>query len=74
MKKYLIPFTNWRIAVLSLLAVLALVLIIAEADNIALLLAIKASGFAIGYACYRLSTLWDKRGLIDELKVFSEGL
>ena len=48
MKKYLIPLTNWRIAVLSLLAVLALVLVMADADNIALLLAMPFSNHGSG--------------------------
>ncbi len=74
MKKYLIPFLNWRVLVLSLLAMAALVLILGEAESLKVFLSIKAVGFALGYLCYRLSRYWDNRGLINELSVYSENL
>lgn len=72
MKKYLTPFLNWRVLVLTVLAMAALVLILGEAESLKVFLSIKAVGFALGYLCYRLSKHWDERGLIDELNVYSE--
>lgn len=74
MKKYLTPFLNWRVLVLTVLAMAALVLILGEAESLKVFLSIKVLGFALGYLCYRLSRYWDERGLIDELNVYSENI
>lgn len=70
MKPYLKPFLNWRIDTLMLLAMVAMMLILSECDQLPTLLATKVAGFATAYGYYRLSQHWDKQGLIDELNVF----
>lgn len=72
MKKYLIPFLNWRILVLNAIAMLAFLLLAGDTDDIIVFLFIKVLGFGCGYACYRLVERWDKLGLINELNVYSE--
>lgn len=72
MKQYLNLLLNWRIDALMLLATVAMLLILSESDVLSTLLATKVAGFALAYACYRLSQAWDKRGLIDELNIFNE--
>ena len=74
MKKYLIPFRNWRVLVLTALAMLALLLLAGETDDMTVLLLIKAIGFGCGWLCFRLGNRWDKLGLIDELNVYSENI
>lgn len=72
--KYLTPLRNWRIVALTILAMVAFALIIGETDDLTTFVTIKAAGFALAYACYRLSCHFDRRHLIDELNVFSEDL
>lgn len=74
MKKYLIPLLNWRVLVLSLLAMAAALLILGDTDNLTVFMIIKTAGFGLGYLCYRLFRHWDERGLINELSVYSENL
>lgn len=74
MKKYLLPLLNWRVLVLSLLAMMALVLILGDTDDLTVFMIIKTAGFGLGYLCYRLFRHWDERGLINELSVYSENL
>ena len=74
MKKYIIPLLNWRVLVLAALALVAFVLVVGEAEDITVLLLTKATGFAMGYACFRLGSHWDKAGLIDELNVYGENV
>lgn len=74
MKKYLLPLLNWRVLVLSLLAMMALVLILGDTDDLTVFMLIKPAGFGLGYLCYRLARHWDARGLISELDVYSENL
>ena len=74
MKKYLIPFLNWRVLVLTLLSMVAFVLIMGETESLKVFLLIKVLGFALGYLCYRLGKYWDERGLISELDVYSENV
>lgn len=70
MRPYLQLLTNWRIDLLMVLAIVALVLILGECEDLSTLLATKLVGFALAYGCYKLSQAWDKKGLIDELKIF----
>ncbi len=70
MKELFTPFTNWRVHVLAALALVALVLLASESsDDTSLLtmLSVKAAGFAIAYAAYRLGRYWDGKGKINEL-------
>ena len=71
MKQYLKPFINWRIDLLVLLAMVAMLLILSECDKLSTLLTTKAVGFAIAYGCYRLAQRWDRKGLINELDIFN---
>ena len=70
MKQYLKLFINWRIDLLVLLAMVAMLLILSECEDLSTLIATKLVGFALAYGCYKLSQAWDKKGLIDELKIF----
>lgn len=74
MKKYLIPLLNWRVLVLSLLAMAAALLILGDTDDLTVFMIIKPAGFGLGYLCYRLFRHWNERGLINELSVYSENL
>ncbi len=70
MKQFFTPFTNWRVHVLAVLAMAALVLLVSEPDDSAPLLtylAVKAAGFALAYVIYRLGRYWNSKGKINEL-------
>lgn len=71
MKPYLKLFLNWRIDVLMALAIVAFMLILGECEDISTLIATKLVGFGLAYGCYKLSQVWDKQGLIDELNIFN---
>lgn len=71
MRPYLQLLTNWLIDLLMVLAIVALALILSECEKISTLLIIKAVGFAIAYGCFKLSQVWDKKGLINELDIFN---
>lgn len=53
-----------RTVIISILFCVALVLLMAESDNVAVLLASKAAAFAVGYAAVRLS---DRSTLSDTI-------
>ena len=74
MKKYLLPLLNWRVIVLTALAIVAAFLILGDTDTPAVFLTIKVAGAGIAYLAYRLARYWDARGLIDELNVYSDNL
>lgn len=70
MKELLTPFTNWRTHVLAILGMVAVILLCSETEDDASLfavIAIKAAGFALVYAIYRLFTYWNAKGKINEL-------
>jgi len=60
-------FKNWRVAVLAALGVIATVLITSEEENGTTGFIVKAAGFALAYAVYRLFRHWQKRGKLEEL-------
>lgn len=71
--------TNWRYYILVLLAcigVLGICAIPADAlpigQYIILLITTKAVGAAAFYSCWRLSSIWEKKGLITELSDIKE--
>ena len=68
MKTLINTLKNCRIAALFVVIAAAMLLVFCETDNLALLIAIKAAGFALAYASYRLWLYWDKKGLVDELR------
>ena len=70
MKKYFIPYLNWRVHVLTLLAMVALVLLAGDTDescSTLYFLFIKVVGFGVAYITYRLGKYWDGKGKINEL-------
>lgn len=72
MKKLISVYLNWRIYVLSVLGMFALLLIASDNDNMTSFLLSKALGFALAYGCYRLGKYWDGKGQINELMVLAE--
>ena len=71
MKKYITPFTNWRIIALTILGIIAFILLCGETDSLATFALIKVSGFGIAYLTYRLGSYWRSQGLIDEIETFN---
>jgi len=70
MKKYLSPFTNWRIVVLTILAALALAFAAGDCDNLVLFFITKVIAVILGFATHKLSKRWD--GKMPELEVFND--
>lgn len=70
--KYLKVFRNWRIVALTVFSIAALLLILGDGDNVAVIVFTKLVGFAIGYLVYRIGKDWKGRGMLDELDVFDE--
>ena len=70
MKKYLSPFTNWRIVVLTILAALALAFAAGDCDNLVLFFVTKVIAVILGFATHKLSKRWD--GKMPELEVFND--
>lgn len=67
MKDIFFPFRNWRTHVLTVLAFVAIVLLIGETDSLAVILITKPLGLAVCYGIYRLGKYWDSKGKINEL-------
>lgn len=75
MKKYFIPYLNWRVHVLTLLAMVALVLLAGDTDescSILYFLFIKVVGFGVAYITYRLGKYWYAKGKLKELDYITE--
>ena len=72
MKELFIPFKNWRIHVLFVLAITALFLIIGECDDTSTFLITKGIGFSLAYIIYRLGKYWNAKGKINELMALAE--
>lgn len=68
--KYLLPFKNWRIVVLTILAALALAFAAGDCDNLALFFVTKVIAVILGFATHKLSKRWD--GKMPELEVFND--
>lgn len=69
--KYLLPFKNWRIVLLTILAALALAFAAGDSDSLALFLASKVAAVILGYITHTLWNRWDNLGLITELEVWN---
>lgn len=69
--KYLLPFKNWRIVVLTVMALLAILLIFCDGDDLGALACAKAIGIALTYGCWRVADQWEAAGLITELEVWN---
>jgi hypothetical protein len=68
--KYLLPFKNWRIVVLTILAALALAFAAGDCDNLVLFFVTKVIAVILGFATHKLSKRWD--GKMPELEVFND--
>lgn len=62
------PLLNWRIHVLAILAMIALILLAGDSEDITTFFVTKVIGFGICYITYRLAKYWHSRGLIDEIE------
>lgn len=70
--KYLSPFTNWRIVLLTILAALALAFAAGDSDNLGAFLISKIAAVILGYITYALWNRWDNLALITELEVWND--
>lgn len=61
---------NWRINLLALMAVIALVFAISEAETLTLFILSKVIALALGLATYLIGKHWNNKGIInlDELE------
>lgn len=72
MENWLKIYTNWRIWVLLILSMPAIVLIFAESDHMGRLIAGKAAGIALACITYRLGKYWAAKGKIKEITDLEE--
>lgn len=72
MKELFTPFRNWRVIVLAVLVMVAVVLILGDCDDMDCLLLTKGVGFGLAYIIYRLGKYWDAKGKINELTALAE--
>lgn len=70
--KYLQPFTNWRIVLLTILAALTLAFAAGDCDNLGAFLISKVAAVILGYITHALWTRWDNLALITELEVWND--
>lgn len=68
--KYLLPFKNWRIVVLTILAAATLAFAAGDCDNLVLFFVTKVIAVILGFATHKLAQLWD--GKMPELEVFND--
>lgn len=68
--RYLKLLANWRIMAITALAVLAVVMLAGDTDDIRTLVCSKAAGIIIGYMTFRLAEAW--KGKMPELDIFRE--
>ena len=67
--KYLLPFKNWRIVVITLLAAIVLMLAMCDGECFILVFVTKVLAVVLGYATHGLAKRWE--GKMPELDVFS---
>lgn len=67
--KYLQPFTNWRIVLLTILAAATLAFAAGDCDNLVLFFVTKVIAVILGFATHKLSKRWE--GRMPELEVFN---
>lgn len=72
MNKYLKIYLNWRINVMALLAVTAIVLITSNCDSPLAFILTKVMGFLLGYLTYRFERYWQDRGELKELELLDD--
>lgn len=66
MNKYLKIYLNWRVNVLTILAMVVTILIASENESLSQLFLTKIAGFVLGYFTFRLGKYWNSKGKIDE--------
>lgn len=67
MNKYFKAYLNWRVNVLSILAIVVTLLIVADSEDLLVLFLTKIAGLSLGYLTFRLGKYWNSKGKIDEL-------
>lgn len=72
MNKYLKIYLNWRINVMALLAVTAIVLITSDSDSPLTFILTKAMGFLLGYLTNCFGRYWQDRGELKELELLDD--
>lgn len=72
MNKYFKIYLNWRINVLALLAVTAIVLITSDCDSPLAFILTKVTGFLLGYLTYCFGKYWQDRGELKELGLLDD--
>lgn len=72
MKELFIPFRNWRVWCLGIIAMFAFMLLCGETDDFGYFVFIKVLGFAAAYGCYRLGKYWNGKGKINKLMTLAE--
>lgn len=72
MNKYLKIYLNWRINVLALLDVTAIVLITSNCDIPLAFILTKVMGFMLGYLTYCFGRYWQDRGELKELELLDD--
>ena len=70
--KYLQPFTNWRIVLLTILAALTLAFAAGDCDNMGAFLISKVAAVILGFITHSLWNRWDNLALITELEVWND--
>lgn len=70
--KYLLPFKNWRIVVLTILAAATLAFAAGDCDNLGAFLISKVAAVILGFITHSLWNRWDNLGLITELEVWND--
>lgn len=68
--KYLLPFKNWRIVVLTILAALTLAFAVGDCDDLVLLFITKIIAVILAYGTRALARHWD--GKMPELDVYND--
>lgn len=72
MNKYLKIYLNWRINVLALLAVTAIILITSNCDSPLAFILTKVMGFMLGYLTCCFGRYWQDRGELKELELLDD--
>jgi len=67
MNKFFKVYLNWRVNVLTILAMVVTILIASENESLLLFVLDKIAGFVLGYLTFRLGKYWHSKGKIDEL-------
>ena len=68
MNKYLKIHLNWRVNVLSILAIVVTLLIVADSEDLLVLFLTKIVGLSLGYLTFRMGKYCHSKGKINELR------